>query len=132
MILVEFAVVLKNFISKQLLKRVIFKLGKKMAGVEDYEIDLESNAASSVFGDEKTKELKLKYRLTVSPHLKGRYKPKRIEADDTAEFFVKVMKIKPEDMSTINWSMRKITHFSFIITMHLTVPEVFDKANFQL
>ena len=115
---------------KKLVRLLKFESGLKMAAPEDYEIDLDSNA-SSVFGDGKKQALKLKYRLTVSPHLKGKYKPKRIEAEDTAEFFLKVMKIKQEDMVTINWSMRKLTWYSFIITMHLNDPSVFDKANFK-
>ena len=66
MILANFAVILKTFISACFSKRVIFKLGQKMAGVEDYEIDLESNATGSVFGNEKTNELRKLSRFCLN------------------------------------------------------------------
>ena len=101
-------------------------LGSKM----NRDSDLESNVSQSVFGEEK-KPLRMKFRLAVSPHLGSKYKPKRIEADDMAEFFLKVMKIKQEHMSTVKWSNKKVTLQAFICDMHLTDPDVYDKANYK-
>ena len=100
------------------------------AGISMLNGDHDSTCSQSAVGED-VEVLKLKFKISVNPKLTGKYKPKKIEPDDLEQFFIKVMKINQECMSTINWSTRRVTLNSFICTMYLNDPEVYDKTNYQ-
>ena len=110
---------------------VLTKNGLLRPKMENDGIEVEgSEFTGSVLGEGRD-ILKLKFKISVSPHIKGNYRPRMVDFDDMDEFFRKVMCIKQEHMSTVNWSNRKISMRSFVCTMYLTEPDVYDKANYE-